>query len=204
MRRAGLAAAVLVASLAAPSLAEARLVDLRAGLRTGALIGWGTDSSTPDFFEKTRGGAMGFEVGAKLLVLDLSANFLQVINGDGRVGTLTQLLLGVEIDIPIGSGRSNQGRNRTILRPGISGGFGFGTPGPVDPPLDNSQISDKGFVSQLKIGVEHFLNPYVGLGVEGDLGYHYFLGGQVITSNKDFSSGMHMMLLGTATLHLGY
>jgi hypothetical protein len=104
----------------------------------------------------------------------------------------------------VGSGRSNEARNRTILRPGINAGFGFGTPGPVDPPLSNSQISDKGFVSNLKLALEHFLNPYVGVGIEGDVGYHYFLGGMVVTSSKDFSSGMQLMALGTVTLHLGY
>jgi hypothetical protein len=185
-------------------MADARLVDLHAGLRGGALVGWGSDSSTPDFFDKTRGGVLGFEMGVKLLVLDLSVNFLQVINGSGRVGTLTQFLLGVELDFPVGSGRSNVSRNRTILRPGINAGFGFGTPGPVSPPLTNSQISDKGFVSNLKLALEHFLNPYVGVGVEGDVGYHYFLGGMVVTSSKDFSSGMHLTALGTVTLHLGY
>jgi hypothetical protein len=202
-----MAAAVAAAAvLAGAGAAEARLIDLRAGLRAGGIIGWGSDAATPDFFDETRGGAMGFEIGAKLLVLDLSANFLQVINGDGRVGTLTQLLLGIEVDIPVGRGRSVYTKKKTILRPGLSGGFGFGTPGPVDPPLDNSQISDKGFVSQLKLGLEHFLTPYVGLGVEGDVGYHYFLGGTVVSlsNSKSFSSGYHMMALGTVTLHLGY
>jgi hypothetical protein len=197
-------AGVALLLLAAPRMAEARLVDLHAGLRGGALVGWGSDSKTPDFFDKTRGGVVGFELGVKLLVLDLSANFLQVINGSGRVGTLTQFLLGVELDFPVGSGRSNESRNRTILRPGINAGFGFGTPGPVDPPLTNSQISDKGFISNLKLALEHFLNPYIGVGIEGDVGYHYFLGGMVVTSSKDFSSGMQLCALGTVTLHLGY
>ena len=69
----------------------------RAGIRAGGIMGWGATSSTPDFFDTTRGAAAGFEVGVKLLVFDLSANFLQVIDGSGRTGTLTRVLGGFVI-----------------------------------------------------------------------------------------------------------
>lgn len=203
----GLAGAPLAATvllmLAAPP-AQARWVDMHAGMRTGGIVGWGSKSGTPDFFEKTRGPVMGAEVGVKLLVVDLSVSFLQVFDGGGRSGTLSQAILGFEIDIPVGEARTREGRRKLILRPGAGGGVAFGTPGPVNPPLSNDQISDKGLVSQTRLALEY--NPYalLGFGVEGDLGYHYFLGGQVVNNSQDHSSGIHMAALATLTFHLGY
>jgi hypothetical protein len=199
-----IAAVALAFALAGERAAEARLIDLHAGARAGGISGWGSTSGTPDFFDTTRGGALGAEVGLKLLVFDLSFNFLQVIDGSGRVGTLSQALLGFEIDVPVGSARTPEGKQKTIFRPGIAGGLGFGTPGPVHPPLDNSQISHKGVVAQLKLALEYTVHPLLGIGVEGDFGYHYFLGGTVLNNSKDYSSGYHLIGLGTITFHLGY
>jgi hypothetical protein len=203
-----LAAAVIAAALGLASApATARLVDLRAGLRAGGLTGWGATSKTPDFFDHTRGGAVGLEVGVKLLVFDLSVNFTQVLDGNGRSGTLTEFLGGFVIDAPIGPGHTEAERNRLLLRPGINAGFGFGTPKPVSPPLDSAQISDKGLVTQLQLGLEYFLNPYIGVGAQVIGGYHYFFGGTVKvmdgTANRDYSSGTHLYALGTFTFHLG-
>jgi hypothetical protein len=197
--------AVVVAGavVAGAPAAEARLLDLHAGVDTGGIVGWGATSNTPDFFRETSGGAFGFSLGAKLLVFDLSASFLQVFNGSGTVGTLTQFLLGFEIDVPVGQDKMPNGRTRAVVRPALAGGFGFGTSGPVDPPLDNAQVSDKGVVTHFKVGYEYFLNPFMGVGVSGLAGYHYFLGGQVITNNQDHSSGYHLAALASFTFHLG-
>jgi hypothetical protein len=198
-----LVAAAVLAMAGTAGRAEARVFDLRAGVRAGGIDGWGSSSTTPDFFNHTSGGAAGFELGARLLIFDVSANFLQVLNSNGRVGTLTQLLGGIQIDVPVGQAKLPNGKSQNIFRPGFVAGFGFGTAGPVHPPLDNAQVSDKGIVSQIEIGYEHFLGPFLGIGVEGDLGWHYFLGGQVINSSLDYSSGPHVIGLGTLTFHLG-
>jgi hypothetical protein len=200
--------ASVLASVVALSLsdrrAEARLLDLHAGLRGGGMTGWGATANTPDFFNNTRGPGLGFEVGARLLVFDLSANHFQVFDSSGRVGTLTQLLLGFEYDIPVGDTKLSNGSSQNVITPGLVGGFGFGTPGPVKPPLDDAQISDKGLVSHFKLAYEHFLNSYLAVGLEGDIGYHYFLGGKVVTNSQDHSSGYHLIGLGTFTFHLGW
>ncbi len=205
MTRALLAAAVI--ALAVTSRAEARLIDARAGIRAGGIMGWGATSSTPDFFDTTRGAAAGFEVGVKLLVFDLSANFLQVIDGSGRTGTLTRVLGGFVIDAPIGPGHTQAERDRLILHPGVNIGFGFGTPHPVSPPLDNAQVSHKGVVTQLVLGAEYFLSRYFAVGAEVSGGYHYFFGGTIEATNdgvnKSFSHGTHLIGLGTLTFHLG-
>jgi hypothetical protein len=199
----GWAAAALVVGALAARPAEARMVDLHVGGRAGGLIGWGSGGGgQPDFFERTRGPGVGFDLGLKLLVFDFSANFLQVFDSNGRAGTLTQFLLGFEIDVPVGRARLHNGQSQAIFRPGLSGGIGLGTPHPVSPPLNNDQVSDKGIVSQLKLAYEYFIDPFIAVGVEGDIGYHYFLWGQVVNSGQN-SSGYQLTGLGTVTFHLG-
>jgi len=195
----------LLASLVAAPRAEARLIDLYAGPRAGGMIGWGSRSTTPDFFEKVRGAALGAEVGIKVLVVNLSVDFFQMFDGNGRSGTLSQALLGFELDIPLGQGTRPEERRKLLLRPGVGAGVGFGTPGPVHPPLSNDQISDKGFISQTRMALEYNPNVLLGFGVEGAFGYHYFVGAQEVANNvSGHSAGYQMSLLATATLHLGY
>lgn len=199
---AGLAVAAL--GLAAARPAEARLIDLHAGALAGGMTGWGADSRTPDFFNKTRGGAFGAEVGVKLLVFDLSVRFLQVVDGSGLSGTLAQALLGFEIDVPVGEARTEDGKRKMILRPGIAGGVGLGTPGPVQTPYSSAQVSDKGIISQFKLALEYNVFPMLGLGVEADAGYHYFLGGAALNDTQSHSAGEQIAGFGTVTFHLGY
>jgi len=191
-------------AIAAAAPAEARLIDLYAGPRAGGIVGWGSRSTTPDFYEKVRGAALGAEVGVKVLVLNLSVSFLQMLDSNGRSGTLTQAILGFEFDIPIGEGTTRQARRKVLLRPGVGAGVGFGTPGPVHPPLSNAQLSDKGFISQGKLALEYNPNVVLGFGVEGAFGYHYFVGAQESADVSGHSAGYQLTLLATATLHLGY
>jgi hypothetical protein len=195
---------VLLAALAAASPAQARWVDLYAGARAGGITGGGSGGAgQPDFFERSQGPGLGFEVGAKLLIFDVAANFMQLFGSNGSAGTLTQILAGIEIDIPVGRAKLHDGRTRAVFRPGLVGGVAFGTPKPVSPPLSNAQVSDKGLVSEIKLGYEYFLNPFVGVGFEGDLGYHYLLWGQSVNSSQN-SSGYQLAGVGTLTFHLGY
>ena len=143
--------------------AEARLVDLHVAGQVGALGGWGS-SSRPDFFDHTHGGTVGAEAGLKLLVFDLSGSFTQVLNSSGASGTLTQLVLSIDVDIPLGRRRLSTGQTVQIIHPSVGGGVAFGTPGPVNPPLDAAQISDKGLVVPARVGYEYFLNPFIAVG----------------------------------------
>jgi hypothetical protein len=201
---AGAVAAALAVGLGAPRAAEARLIDLHAGALAGGMTGWGSDSKTPDFFDKTKGGAVGAEVGVKLLVFDFSVRFLQVLDRNGASGTLSEATLGLLIDVPISDGKTPEGKEKWIFRPGLNGGFGFGTPAPVKPPLSADQISDKGLVSNLRLGLEYNIFDALAIGVEGDAGYHYFLGGQVVNDAQSHSSGIQAAGLATLTFHLGY
>jgi hypothetical protein len=205
VRRGGLAAlAAAVVVAAGARTAEARWLDLRLGLRGGGIIGWGSDASTPDFFRNTSGPAAGFELGARILIFDVSANFLQVFDTHGREGTLTQVLAGVAFDIPVGDETLKNGKKKNFVRLGTMGGFGLGTAGPVHPPLTNDQVSDKGIVAQAQFGYEHYVDSILAVGLEGDLGYHYFLGGQVVNASQDHSAGPDLIGLATLTLHFGF
>ncbi len=209
---------VLGGALLAARPAEARLIDLYAGATAGGLAGWGTTPGTPDFFDTTRGGGVGFNLGLKLLIFDFSTNFFQTFNGSGAAGTLVQFLLGTEVDIPVGDAKlpggqsqnadgqsqNADGQSQNVLEPEIAAGFGFGTPGPVNPPLNDSQVSAKGLVVNGTLGYEHYFNPFIAVGAKGTFGYHYFFGGDVVNSVEGHSSGYHVSALGTLTFHLGY
>ena len=120
----------------------------------------------------------------KLLVFDFSASFFQTFNGSGAAGTLIQFLLGTEIDIPLGNAKLPDGQSQNVLKPELSGGFAFGTPGPVSPPLTDSQVSAKGFVANASLGYEYYFNPFVAVGAVGTFGYHYFFGGDAATNAR--------------------
>jgi hypothetical protein len=207
MRRSALLLAlVLGGALLAARPAEARLIDLYAGATAGGMAGWGKTPNTPDFFDTTRGGGVGFNLGLKLLVFDFSTNFFQTFDSSGAAGTLVQFLLGTEFDIPLGEAKLPDGQSQSVLEPEIAGGFGFGTPGPVSPPLNDSQVSAKGLVVNATVGYEYFFNPFIAVGAKGTFGYHYFFDGDVVNSSnvQGHSSGYQVAGLGTLTFHLGY
>jgi hypothetical protein len=197
--------------LAAPRV-EARLIDLHAGVIGGGITGWGDTTNTPDFFDRRKGPGLGVSLGVKLLVFDLSTSFLQIFDGNGRAGTLTQLLFGVNIDVPVGNDKFHKGiergKSRNIIRPVVNIGAAAGTPEPVKPPLDNAQISAKGLVSNIGAGYEHFINEFLGVGAEVDYGYHYFIDGgksvMLAAPNQTHSSGYQLAGFATFTFHLGY
>jgi hypothetical protein len=192
--------------------AEARLIDLHAGALVGGITGWGTTPDTPDFFQRRRGPGAGFEVGAKLLIFDLSANFLQLFDSNGPAGTLSQLLFGVNIDVPVGNQKFQEGvergKSKNIIRPIANIGGAIGSPEPVHLPIDNAQISSKGIVSYWGLGYEHFINEFLGVGAVANFGYHYFIGGGVsedpTVQNQTHSSGYQITGFATLTFHLGY
>jgi len=205
-----LAAAVSAAVALWTPAAEARLIDLHAGLTGGGITGWGSTSGTPDFFDRRKGGGLGAELGVKLLVFDLSATFFQYLDGGGRAGTLEQLLFGVNIDVPVGNDKFQEGvergKSRNIIRPLANIGIATGTPEPVQLPLDNAQISSKGIVSYWGVGYEHFLNEFMGFGGELEGGYHYFIDGgrSMLAANQTHSSGYQLAGFAKFTFHLGY
>jgi len=209
--RATLALAGALAVAPGVARAEARFVDLHGGLLFGGLTGGGNGGpTTPDFFSGTRSG-FGAEIGLRLLVIDLSIRFVQMLGSNGREGTLSTLMLGPMFEIPVLGGELDTASHRRpvklVLRPGVTAGLGFGTPAPVNPPLSADQISGKGFLANARFGAEYFVQPWFGLEAHVEGGYHYFVGGEGVLNGaavQDHSSGGQFGLFGSAVLHLGY
>jgi hypothetical protein len=103
------------------------------------------------------------------------------------------------VEIPVKAG---SGGPAVVVRPGLAVGFGFGTLGPVDPPLDAAQISAKGLLVNGRFAVERMFGPVLGLGAEVQGGYHYFFGG-VINEANTHSEGWQLVGLGTVSAHFG-
>jgi len=207
---AGLVVALAVLAAAGGAQAQiggGKLLDLHGSVLAGGMMGRGTDSSVPDVFHQSQGAAFGAEIGARLLILDLSIRFLQMLGPNGYGGTMLTALIGPMMEIPVKSGGQDaQGRPRppkVVVRPGLAAGFAFGTLVPVDPPLTNAQLAGKGFLVVGRFGVERMFGPFLGLGGEIQGGYHYMFDAQAPVNGKDHSGGWQAALVGTASFHLG-
>lgn len=202
MKRTFGTAALAIALLGAPS-ARAEVLELYGSVRAGAIGGTGLNTlemRSTDFFDATRGAAFGVEVGAEILFIDLFANFTQVVDGGGALGTLTQILAGLDIEASLDGGK----KPRTFGRMGVAAGFALGTPAPVDPPLDEAQISDKGVVAQVTFALDYRLTSVLSIGAQLDGGYHYFFAGgaQAANDSTNQSKGLHVMAFLTFGLQL--
>jgi hypothetical protein len=202
--RAAIAGVALCVAVGLPAVAEARIVDLRLSGNAGGMFGWGTSSNAQDMFREAAGPGFGVEAGLKLLIFDLSVNVLQIVNGDGLGATLIQGMLGVDVDIPAGHAKLDNGQSVQIVHTGAAAGFVLGTNAPAMLPVTNDQLADKGFSSRFRAGYEYFLNPFMGVGATLDFGYHYLLGGEAtVNQPQDHSSGLHIIGLASFTFHLG-
>jgi hypothetical protein len=213
-RRAGMgrlvlvvAALVVLTTWGSNARAQGKLVDLHGAILAGAMTGRGTDSGTPDLFHQTQGASFGAEVGARLLIVDLSVRFLQMVNTDGYQGTMLTALFGPSVEIPVKAGGVDaQGKKRpplVVVRPGLAAGICFGTLVPVKPPLTNDQLAGKGLLFVGRFAIERMFGPILGLGAEVDGGYHYLLGASGLANGQDHSGGWQVAGFGTLAVHFG-
>lgn len=202
-----LAYGLLTATSAGGTPAQAKLFDLHGAILAGGMTGRGTNSGAPDLFHQTEGGAFAAELGARLLVVDFSIRFQQMVNSGGTGGTLLTALFGPSLEIPVkGGGQDAQGRQRppeVVLHPSLVAGLVFGTLVPVDPPLTNAQLAGKGFLTMGRFGVERMFGPILGVGAEIEGGYHYLLGASGVANGKDHSAGWQLGAFATVAFHLG-
>ncbi len=202
-RRGAVAGAALLAALALPAAAEARLIDLRLGVNAGGMFGWGTTSNTQDMFRNAAGPGLGVEGGLKLLVFDASVSVFQILK-DGFSATLIQGLLGIDADFPAGDTKLPNGESVHVIHTGAAAGFVLGTNAPAMAPVTNDQLAGKGFVSRYRVAYEYFLNPFMGVGGEVQFGYHYLVGASgTVNNSADHSSGYQLVGLGSFIFHLG-
>lgn len=205
-------AAALGASMLYGAHAHAKLLDVYGSTKAGYVTGRGTNSLVPnasDYFDIEKGPGFGFEVGAEILFLDFMVNGTRIFDraadsrGEDGAGYFFQFLTGIDGDFAIGEGEDPS----TFLRIGVNGGAALGTHRKVKPPLDNAQVSDKGFVVNGVIALDYHLGKLFVVGLEFMPGWHYFFPGGDSDKNQsvngnDQSKGVHMMGMAFLQFHL--
>ena len=172
-----LAVAATLLLLAAP--AAAGVFELDAQIHTGGMAGtgvWG-DRKGEAFHEGASGFGYGARVGAEVLFIDGWVEHNQYYNGERVDGTWTQFMLGIDGKFDVGEevgalpgrrgrpGRRGAGFRRGFVELGVGLGYGVGTGQQVEPPLDNSELSDKGFVFQVALDAGYRFNKAISMGV---------------------------------------
>jgi hypothetical protein len=176
-----LAAALLaLTALAAPAAARADVASLRAELHGGAFggVGLGGEQKDDGFAATAPPAAYGALVGVELLFIDAFIAHHQFTDGDD-LSTWTQLGVGFDVDIELGAPPQLQGQEpkpgKGYLELGLYAGVGVGTGQQVDPPLDNSQITDKGVTAELRVGAGWRLGRFARLGLTVPVTTGYFI-----------------------------
>ncbi|MCG8420161.1 MAG: hypothetical protein MJE77_19700 [Proteobacteria bacterium] len=173
-----IAAAGLLACLL-PASAQADLLSLYAEAHGGLASGDGIGGyhSNDAFHRGAKGVAYGALVGVEVLFIDAWVEHTQYQDSTGLAGTWTQFMTGLDIQFDVGQktrggtidadGRvTGSDRYSPVYgEVGLAVGFGVGTGQQVMPPLDNSEITDKGFLAQGHLGLGYRLNRLMSIGI---------------------------------------
>jgi len=168
-----------VAVVVAPAAAQADVVSLRGEIHGGGAFGKGISGDAKDeaFFETAPHGVYGILAGVEFFFIDVWLQHHQFTNGD-RLSTWTQLAVGFDVQVPFGdegqpdvSGKRPGAKNYAEVGFGL--GFGLGTGQQVDPPLDNSEVTDKGFTLGGKFAFGKHLGKNLDFGLMVPVQYHY-------------------------------
>ncbi|RMH39551.1 MAG: hypothetical protein D6689_16195 [Deltaproteobacteria bacterium] len=163
-----------ILALVAPlATARAGVFELDAQIHTGGMYGKGIagDRKAEAFHQGARGFTYGAKVGVEVLFIDGWIEHNQFYDGDRVDGTWTQFMLGFDVKFDMGDkvGAKPRGDDDRFSRGfgelGIAAGFGVGTGQQVEPPLDNAQVTDKGFVAQAHLDFGYRLSRTVSVGL---------------------------------------
>lgn len=176
-------AVLLVAAFAAvtsvPRAADAKVFKLWAEIEGGGVFGKRVtgDAANEDagFFEKAPPGAYGAQIGAQFLFLDAVIQHHQFTNGS-RLATWTQFGAGLRFEIDMGNPTKEEKKKGKggYAEIGANLFFGIGTGAQVMPPLSNDEITDKGFLLEMRLGFGKRLNKVLDIGVAFPVSYGYF------------------------------
>jgi hypothetical protein len=181
---AGLAA---LAILTLGAEARAGLLEFYAQVESGFSGGTGVYGDRRDeaFHAGTGGLSYGGLLGVELAFIDVWIEHNQYLGGSGISGTWTQFMAGFDVDFDLSDATAGgtpgpNGRLQDAYAPwygsfGLGLGFGVGTGQQVEPPLDNSEITDKGFLVQGSLGVGYRLHPLLAVGLRLPLQASYLL-----------------------------
>lgn len=182
--------------------ASAGILELRAQLQAGGAGGTGVSGAQMDnaFHAGTSGAAYGAIVGAEIVFLDAWIEHNQFQGADGLLGTWTQFMAGVDLNVDLGD---KDGGGGYFAELGVGVGFGVGTGQQVDPPLDNSEVTDKGFLVQGHVAVGYRLSKMLSVGVMVPLqGGYMFKSGPGLVANDEGTQYVSMQAAALVNLRV--
>jgi hypothetical protein len=196
---------VVVALLVMSSTADAKVLDLYVQAQGGGGYGRGISGAqqADDFFEKSAGASYGARIGVEALWLDGWIEHNQFTVLDGVQGTWTQFMAGADFDAEVGEKPAPDQPAKTFFEMGFAIGFGVGTGAQVDPPLDNAQVTDKGFLAQLSFGADYRFNKLVSLGLTVPITYAYLFKKCPDCASND-ESNQYQSVSALAMVHLRF
>jgi hypothetical protein len=198
-----LAPIALVAAMS--STASAAIFELSASLRLGAATGSGLGGAQQenDFFEGTKGTTWGGLVGLEVFFIQLYVEHDQFTDFSDVRGTWTQIMVGPRLGFPLNEVLGAITGMHADM--GLAVGYGFGTGQQIVPPIDDGEISDKGLMLELKVGLEYRFNRFVGVGVSFPVAWGYLVKNDIpITETDGHYHSFHAMALGTITVRAGF
>jgi hypothetical protein len=167
-----------------PATASADVFKLYGEVQGGGLYGKGIagDHKADSAFAGGR-GAYGALIGAEFLIFDVHIQHRQYINGDGLT-TWTNFSGGLNFGFDTGSAQEKKDHKGGYVALGVGLAFGIGTGQQVMPPLDNAQVTDKGFLLEGKFGFGKHLNKVFDIGLSAPVSFGYlFKSGNGATAN---------------------
>jgi hypothetical protein len=188
LRASLLGLAVLVVSV---GRVDADVLGLYGNIHGGGMVGEGTggDQKGEDFFKNAPNGAYGAQVTGRFLFLAAEITHRQYAFTGGEtensLRTWTQFSVGVDFDVGLGNEMEKKQRKGKFFHASAMAGFGLGTGQQVMPPLDNAQVSDKGFVLGGRVGLGTHLSKNFDFGVMVPVQYHYLFKNGVAANNVD-------------------
>jgi hypothetical protein len=179
------AAAFAVGVGAAAADAHADLLSLRVEGHLGGGGGAGIAGANQDnaFANTARGGVYGALVGLEVLFVEGWIEHHQY-RTDELLGTWTQFMVGLDLDFekreeyprPPGSTAPVQhGKQTGYFELGIGAGFGVSTDEQVEPPLDASEVTHRGFIVEGRVSAGFVVAKVIGIGITVPVSAGYFI-----------------------------
>ena len=169
--------ATTVAALAlGAATARADVLSFYAHASGGVATGKGIEGDREDasFHRGARGPTYGARVGVEIVFLDVWVEHMQFLEGGEVDGTFTTFMTGIDVNVGVGGtkggsrddvGEEVGGYSAGYVELGTGAGVGLGTGQQVDPPLDNSELTDKGVLVEARASAGVHLSPSWSLGV---------------------------------------
>jgi len=184
-----LASAAVVFATASPARAD--VASIYAQVQGGGAGGTAMSGEVEAFHEGASGAAYGALVGLEFLFIDVFIEHTQYVlpgrtassgEKDEFLGTWTQFMTGIDLEMDIGkpkggsitNGKHKGGYHSGYADLGLFIGFGVGTGQQVDPPLDNKQLTDKGFMLEARLGLGWRLTKLMSFGITIPVQFGYF------------------------------